>query len=228
MAEENASANAALIWDLPLRLFHWSLAVCVLGCFGTAEFGWLSMQWHFYFGYAILVLLVFRLIWGFVGPEHARFANFLTGPKRLIAYLKDGTSGPGHTPLGALATIALLTVVGVQALSGLFNSDEIQWYGPLSEKVSIEVVEWAADIHERLDKVVIALIVLHLSAIAFYALIKRQNLIPPMLHGYKKRVGTHGIASQRVVLGAIVLLMAIALVWAGITYFPGETRESYY
>jgi cytochrome b len=228
MSEHDQKTKPALIWDLPLRVFHWSLAACVLGCFGTAEFGWLSMQWHFYFGYAILVLLAFRLLWGFVGTEHSRFANFLTGPKKLIAYLQQGTTGPGHTPLGALATLALLVAVGVQALSGLFNSDEIQWYGPLSEKVSMDVVEWAADIHERLDKVVIALIVLHLCAIAFYALIKRQNLIAPMLHGYKKLSGENGIVSQKLMLAVLMLAIAAAVVWAGIAYFPGEVRENYY
>ena len=120
MNDTQAATRKIRLWDLPLRLFHWSLLVCVAGAVATAELD--AMDWHPRFGYAILALLLFRLIWGFVGSTHARFASFVRGPGTVLAYLhsmKDN-KGPsiGHNPLGALSVLALLATLLFQAISG--------------------------------------------------------------------------------------------------------------
>jgi cytochrome b len=101
------------IWDLPTRLFHWALVACIIGAFVTVKLGGLYMDWHARFGAAILGLIVFRLIWGFVGPRYARFTQFVRGPRAILAYLRGAAAPAGHNPLGALSVIALIAVIGV-------------------------------------------------------------------------------------------------------------------
>ncbi len=114
------------VWDLPTRLFHWALAISIVLGIVFVKIGGNAIQWHAYCGYAALALILFRLIWGFVGSWHARFANFIPSPSRLITFLRGETDGGlGHNPLGALSVIALLAVVLIQALTGLFADDDI-------------------------------------------------------------------------------------------------------
>ena len=132
-----------LIWDLPLRVFHWLLVLCVLGAVFCVEVLDDAMQWHGYFGYCILVLVSFRIVWGFIGPVHARFTSFVPTPNRLKKYLQGKTAGGlGHNPLGALSVIGLLVVLAVQAGTGLFADDEIasDILEMLSDGVSIETL----------------------------------------------------------------------------------------
>ena len=175
------------VWDLPTRLFHWSLAVSVVGLIVTAKTG--AMDWHFRLGYFVLALLLFRLLWGFVGGRWSRFSAFLYSPSSLIAYLR-GRAAPahrvGHSPLGALSVFALLGVLGVQLLSGLMSDDAITFTGPLATMVpgawSSAATDWQKDAGQRL---VIALLVLHVLAVLAYVLLKRQTLVRPMLSGDK-------------------------------------------
>ena len=169
------------VWDLPVRLVHWLLAALI-------AFSWWSVHnhhtdWHIWSGCAILTLLIFRLLWGFVGSSTARFANFVRGPRTIAAYLRGRWSGIGHNPLGALSVLALFLAVAVQVGLGLISQDEDGLYfGPLSTLVSSDTSDKARDIHELWFNVILGLIVLHVAAIVFYRL-RGQRLTKPMITG---------------------------------------------
>lgn len=178
------------VWDLPTRLFHWLLLLCVIGLVITGNVGGNWMVWHFRLGYTLLSLLLFRLVWGFVGGHWSRFVHFVPSPQALWRYLRPPAVGAvrpvGHSPLGALSVIALLSVLLLQAVSGLFSDDEIAFFGPLATRVSAEVVGLATWYHKAVGKpLLIALIVLHLLAIAFYRWFRRERLVRAMITGDK-------------------------------------------
>jgi cytochrome b len=174
------------VWDLPTRLFHWSLAALIVVSFVTVKLGGNLMVWHERSGYAILTLLLFRLVWGIAGGRYARFAAFVRGPGAVLAYLR-GAGGaahaPGHNPLGALSVLGLLAVVGFQAVSGLFTNDDIAFEGPLSVKVSGATASLLTTLHRWNEKTIIALVALHLAAILYYRFGKRRDLVGPMVSG---------------------------------------------
>jgi len=173
------------LWDLPTRLFHWLFAAAVLGAIATDLLD--NITWHSYCGYTALVLVVFRIIWGFVGPHHARFSSFVPSLSGLKAFLKDQTLSPlGHNPLGALSVIAMLLIVLVQATSGLFTDDEISFQGPLSKFLSEDMVKFMNQIHSTNHVLVYGIVALHLIAIIYYQKIKKNNLIGPMVYGDKE------------------------------------------
>ena len=175
------------VWDLPIRLFHWLLVLCIITSFITVKIGGNAMELHALSGYCILTLIIFRICWGLVGSYHARFINFVPSPKRLLHYLTGKTSGGlGHNPLGALSVIALLGSVGVQAITGLFTNDDIAFEGPFAKYVSSGTVELLTSIHYFNEKILIAVIALHLCAIFYYQKFKGENLIKPMLLGDKE------------------------------------------
>ena len=182
----HATPASIRIWDLPTRLFHWLFAASVIGAIATVKAGGLWMDWHLPSGVAALVLLVFRVIWGFVGPRYARFSNFVTSPKQLCQYLSaDQTSHTaGHNPLGAWSVIALLIVVGVQAITGLFATDDILTQGPLNVYVSSQTASLMTTIHKWNETPLFILIGLHLLAILVYTL-RGKNLVLPMITGNK-------------------------------------------
>jgi cytochrome b len=173
------------VWDLPTRLFHWALAAAVVGLVVTGRTGGNAMVWHFRFGYAVLALLLFRLVWGFVGGRWSRFASFVPSPAAVGRYLRGrGGDGAGHSPLGALSVVAMLAVLVVQVGTGLVSDDEIAFAGPLSRYVSGSIVGQATGYHKNWGQwLVIGLVALHVAAIVFYVLVRRHTLVRPMLHG---------------------------------------------
>jgi cytochrome b len=180
--EAEASLETMRVWDVPIRLFHWSLVVLI-------PFSWWSatsdhLPWHRLSGYLILGLLVFRLIWGFAGSPTARFSQFLRGPGGVAAYVRGKAKAvAGHNPLGGWSVVALLMALAAQVGLGLFSVDEDSVEaGPLSSLVSFDTGRAIAHLHHRLFWVLVALIVLHLAAIAVYAL-RRRNLVWPMITG---------------------------------------------
>lgn len=208
------------VWDWPVRLSHWVLVLCIAGLYATGEYGWLDMQWHFRFGYAALSIVLFRILWGFFGSEQARFADFVRGPRAVLEYLRTfGQAGErrwlGHNPLGALSVLALLGLVLLQAVSGLLSNDEIAAFGPLSERISTDASEAWTDLHESVQSVLLIFIGLHLLAIAAYRLVKREDLVTPMLTGYKAGEGTDArwrplwlaIALYALSLGAVLAVV---------------------
>ncbi|QWD84931.1 cytochrome b/b6 domain-containing protein [Polynucleobacter asymbioticus] len=175
------------VWDLPIRLFHWLLVICIVGSFITVKIGGNAMEWHARVGYCVLSLIIFRICWGFIGSHHARFIHFVPSPRGLLNYLSGkAKAGLGHNPLGALSVLALLCSVGLQAITGLFANDDIAFEGPFSKYVSSSTVELLTSIHYFNEKVLIVLIVTHLCAIFYYQKFKGENLIKPMLLGDKE------------------------------------------
>jgi cytochrome b len=172
------------VWDLPTRLLHWLLA-------GLIAFSWWSAEYHYddlhiWSGLGIMSLLIFRILWGVFGSSTARFASFVRGPRGVFRYLQGSWRGIGHNPLGALSVLALLAMVAVQVGFGLFASDEDGiMQGPLARFVSIDTGDWAREWHEDLFNLLLALIVLHVAAILFYAL-RGKNLVKPMITGSGK------------------------------------------
>lgn len=178
------------VWDLPIRLFHSALVVCVIGLITTAQLGGAAMLWHFQLGYFTLSLLLFRIVWGWVGGRWSRFSSFLYHPATLWRYIKQPTvpqASVGHSPLGALSVFALLAVLLLQVSSGLMSDDEISNAGPLSRFVSGYLVSNATDYHKNVGKfILLGLALLHVAAIFFYLFKKKENLIRPMVTGDKQ------------------------------------------
>lgn len=172
------------IWDVPTRLFHWTLVALIAFSWWSAEEEYLD--WHIWSGLAILSLLIFRLLWGVVGSSTARFANFVRGPGPILAYLRDmkGWRPVGHSPLGALSVLAMLGAIAVQVGLGLFSIDKDGLVeGPLAYLVSLDASEEIADLHEDWFNVLLVLIGLHLAALLFYRLVLGKRLIGPMFSG---------------------------------------------
>lgn len=169
------------VWDLPVRLVHWLLA-------GLIAFSWWSVHnhhtdWHIWSGCAILALLIFRLLWGFVGSSTARFSSFVRGPRAVAEYLRGGWTGIGHNPLGAISVLVLFGAVAVQVGLGLISEDEDGLYtGPLYRLVTTDASDKARDVHELWFNVILGLIVLHVGAILFYRL-RGRYLTKPMITG---------------------------------------------
>ncbi len=217
---EHAPRQRYRVWDLTTRLIHWALVLLVLLQFGTAEWGWLSMQWHMYFGYATLVLVGVRVLWGFVGSDTARFANFVRGPRAIAAYMRGtlwrGFGHPvGHNPLGALSVLALLTVLAVQGISGLFASHGVHNAGPLAGRVSAATVRWMTQLHDYGQQVLLGLIALHIAAVLLHALARREeHLITAMITGYKRLARDPQLRFVSIG-GAVLLAVALSfLLWA--------------
>jgi len=236
-----------LVWDLPLRVFHWSLLLCIVGLYLTAHadadwLQWLTgsfdvtwMEWHFRFGYTVIGLLLFRVVWGFVGPKHARFGQFLSGPRKLLDYVstvlqRDSKPAIGHNPMGALMVLALLGMVAVQAGSGLFTSDDIVWAGPFFPAVSAAFSTAAGSLHHSNFELLQWLIAAHVAAIVFYAVWKRQRLVPPMVHGHKSAEvvpAEEAIKSSRLPLALVLAVAVTVLVWWVLKQAPPPVDTSY-
>jgi len=204
------------VWDLPTRLFHWALLALVVAAFTTGQLGGNLIVWHGRIGLAIVGLLVFRLVWGLVGSTYARFVNFIPSPRQVLNYLRGHWQGLGHNPIGALSVLALLALLIFQAGSGLMANDDIAFEGPLYPLVSKDTSDWLSGWHRQIVNLLIGLVALHLSAILFYALVKKDNLVRPMITGVKEVADR---AARPAVGGgpaAFVLAAVIALgaVWA--------------
>lgn len=204
----------AYVWDIPIRLFHWLLVLCVIGAFVTAKIGGGLMVWHGRLGLAIFGLLVFRLIWGVIGSTYARFAVFVRGPRAILAYLLGRWHGLGHNPLGALSVLAMLGMLFVQATTGLFANDDIAYSGHLASRIDADLSARITSIHHLLEKLLMVLVALHLGAIAYYARVKKQNLIKPMLTGWADGCPEWSARGGGLAAFIASLLIAALAVWA--------------
>lgn len=177
------------VWDLPVRLFHWVLAILIMVSVVTQNIGGNAMEWHFLSGYAVLALVAFRILWGLVGTRYARFSSFVHGPSAIASYLSGGSDGLpdrrlGHNPIGSLSVFALLGFVLAQAVSGLFANDDIASEGPLVKFISKDLSDKITWFHKDVSaNVLYVLIGLHIAAIAFYYFGKKKNLVTPMITG---------------------------------------------
>ncbi len=177
------------VWDAPTRLFHWALAFCFVGLLVTSQVGGGAMDWHFRFGYGVLTLLLFRMVWGLLGGYWSRFSTFVVGPSGIWLYLQGrghAHDTVGHNPLGTLSVLAMLLFLSLQVASGLMADDEIAAAGPLTRFVSSTWVGNATYYHKDIGKfILLGLVVLHLAAIAFSYFRKHDNLVKPMVTGDK-------------------------------------------
>ena len=175
------------VWDLPIRTFHWLLVFCIAGSLITINLSDNLIEWHAYFGYSVLTLIIFRIVWGFIGSTHARFSSFFPSREKILNYLRGNAPQVlGHNPIGALSVFALLFVLSVQVFTGLFVDDEITFQGPLAKYVPNWVVSFLSEIHEGNQVVIYTLITIHIAAIIYYKKFKGEDLITPMMNGDKK------------------------------------------
>jgi cytochrome b len=220
---QNAKAAAVRVrvWDLPTRLFHWLLAAAVLCCIVSAKTG--AMVWHFRFGLLVLALLVFRLVWGFLGGRWSRFGSFLFAPAKMVRYLRS-TPGEraafevGHNPLGALSVFALLAILLAQVATGLVADDEISNVGPLNRFVEMATASSATSWHNTWGQwIILGLAGLHIAVVFFYLGVKRLNLIGPMWAGDKLlppgTPGSEDSPRQRLVAAVLAAVALAAVVW---------------
>jgi cytochrome b len=205
------TARMMAVWDLPTRLFHWTLVALIALSWWSAENEKLDL--HLWTGMAVLTLLIFRLLWGLFGSSTARFSSFVRGPRSVLGYLQGKWSGIGHNPLGALSVIALIGLVGVVAGLGLFSSDEDGLMsGPLAQMTSLDLSDEITDLHEDLFNVLLVVIGVHVAAVAFYWLAKRQNLVGPMITGKAALdPGTQPMRPGKWWVALLCLIAAIAI-----------------
>jgi cytochrome b len=212
----SAGPTAVKVWDWPVRLVHWLLVVLIATSWVTSEIGGNAMTYHMWSGYTILSLVVFRIAWGFVGSGHARFGSFVKGPGAVARYASGLMRAQharflGHNPLGGWSVVLMLAAIALQATTGLFANDEIFTEGPLASRVSGDTSSLLTTIHRYNFYVVLGLIALHLAAILFYLVVKRENLIGPMFTGRKHvEPGSHTPAPMSSGWLAVVLLAAAA------------------
>lgn len=208
------------VWDLPTRLFHWTLALGVIGLVVSGLLGGNAMVWHFRFGYTVLSLLLFRVTWGLVGGRWSRFSAFIYAPQSVINYLQ-GRGNPehavGHSPIGAGSVFALLGILLAQVSTGLLSDDEIAASGPLTRFVSNATVSLATNYHKNIGKwLLLTLVALHIAAIAFYTY-RKHNLVNAMLHGDKDLVvevpGSRDDAWSRAGAVLVIVLCATFAAW---------------
>ena len=208
------------VWDLPTRIFHWLLVAGIIGLGISGTLGGNVMVWHFRIAYAVLALLLFRIIWGVVGGRWSRFGAFIYSPQSVINYLK-GKGKPehsvGHSPVGAGSVIAMLGILLLQVVCGLVSDDEIAFAGPLTRFVSNAVVGQATGYHKEIGQyLVMGLVALHLLAVLFYVLVRRERLVRPMVHGDKTlpapATPSRDDAASRA-LALVVLAASGALAW---------------
>jgi cytochrome b len=213
------------IWDLPVRLFHWTLVGLLAFLFWSGKTGGNAMEYHMYAGYWVLALVLFRVMWGFAGSTHARFAGFLAGPSRGIAFArqlmsKSSAAVAGHNPLGGWMVVALLVSLLVQTGTGLFSNDDIAAEGPLFPLISKALSDKLSTIHSWNFNLLLALSAVHVAAVLFHVFVKKENLVSAMFTGMKKldadeaaRVPAARFVSSWWALGLFVLaFVAVVLI----------------
>jgi cytochrome b len=227
-----ARGETVVAWDVPTRLFHWTLVTLIAMAWVSRKYGDAGLVWHTWNGYALLVLIVWRLLWGVVGTSTARFAAFVRGPVATVRYgidfaLRRPRSFLGHNPLGGLVVLAMLGLVGLQAGLGLVSYDDHSSLtgGPLSSRVPDAVWEAATRWHIRLFDILLMLIGLHIAANLLYLVWKRENLVAAMISGRKERKAFEDQPEARVESGVkalVCLVVAAVIVFGGIVALGGK------
>ena len=221
-SDNNSAPQSTRVWDLPIRLFHWLLVISLIASWITAESGLEYMDWHMRLGYLTLTLISFRILWGVWGSRPARFSSFLYSPCAMLNYAKnlhkrDSKPHPGHNPLGGAMSLLLLLLVALQAGSGLFANDDIFTEGPLYGWVSNATSDLLTTLHHLNFNLLLGAALLHILAVLFYLLYKRQNLIRAMFTGNMQLTKEQRAATQpqaplwRALL--FILICAGAITW---------------
>jgi cytochrome b len=225
-----------LIWDLPLRLFHWLFACTVIASWYTSDQDNNLIDIHMKLGYFALGLLVFRILWGFVGTKHSQFRSFFPTPKRLINYIGDLKNNQvkdssGHNPLGSLMVFLMIFLISLQAISGLFINDDVFSSGPYYDSVSKEVEQVMMFLHHNVFDFMIAAIAMHLLAIAYYERVKKQSIIVPMITGKKlaaKVDKKNVIKHSKLWIALLIIIVAVGFVYWLVVLNAPVIEEYYY
>ena len=217
MAEGDSDDEVVIVkvWDWPVRLVHWAMVVLLVVQVVTVKMGGNAMTWHMRSGETMLALVVFRVLWGFAGSRHARFASFLRGPRAVLGYARSIVQPPhqwhtGHNPLGGWMVVALLVALLLQAGTGLFSNDDIANEGPLVRLISKDLSDAITGFHHKNAWLVIGLACVHIGAVLVYLFSLKENLILPMLEGTKRApAAAHRAATENPYAGRALLLFAL-------------------
>ncbi|WP_108124727.1 cytochrome b/b6 domain-containing protein [Saccharospirillum mangrovi] len=205
------------VWDLPVRLVHWGLVLCLIVLFVSVNIG--QMQVHFYAGYALSALLVFRLLWALVGTTYARWSSWNLSPRAVFRHLAELAHGKadaalGHNPAGAAMAVLLLLVLTIQAVSGLFFSDDAFWFGPFNMDAPLWAIDLAAWFHPRLPALILLLVSAHILAVLYHRIRFKEPLVEAMVHGRKPAMGNSPARSE-VNRYWLLFSLAAAVIWLG-------------
>ncbi len=215
------TATAVRVWDIPTRLFHWLLVALFAFCWWSAENH--QLEWHYISGTVLLGLFLFRMVWGVIGGSTARFATFVRSPAQVIAYLRSDPAVPrkaGHNPLGGYSVVAILLVLAVQLGTGLFAVDvDGLESGPLSYLVSFDQGREAAELHEVSFNLLLALSGIHILAILFYLVVRKRNLVRPMVTGSDPGIETAEGALKTAPLWRLIFAIVVA---AGLAWWTNK------
>jgi cytochrome b len=222
-AETSTGSQTIKVWDLPIRIFHWSLVLLFIAAYVTNELGTTYFQYHVWCGYSLIVLVCFRIIWGLVGTYHARFIHFVRNPITTLKYALSTLRGTekhytGHNPLGAVMVIVLLLGLLAQGFTGLFTNDEILNVGPLYAYISNDLSLQLTSLHRQLFYWILGAVALHIVAVLVHQFIKRDDIITPMFTGKKVKANDAleqvSIKSSRIILAlSILVVLALVLTW---------------
>ncbi len=232
MSRQSHDGGKVLVWDLPTRLFKWTLVVLVAMAWISNHFGGGTPLWHKWNGYAILTLVVFRVLWGFAGGTTARFATFVRAPAVVLGYARDLVGGRvrhflGHNPMGALMILAMLAALAAQGMLGLFSADDdrIIIEGPLAKLVSDAMVTRASRWHGMIFDLIVVLGVVHVAAVVFYRVFKKDPLIEAMITGRKPArdyEDARATVAGSALVALVCLVVAAAIVLGGIVVLGGN------
>ena len=206
------------LWDVPTRLFHWLIVCCLPLAWWSGETK--NYDIHQWLGYTVIVLVISRVAWGLVGSRHSRFSDFLVGPAKVLAYLRgQGVDSAGHNPLGGWSVLALLLLLLIQAVSGLFNTDDVLFSGPLYYAASTGFRDTMGQVHEIVFYLLLALVFLHITAVLYHQLRLKEKLLQAMIRGGAP--GREGTAVPASGWWAVVVVLAVALgLWWGLEQAP--------
>ncbi len=230
--KDRPASPSRLVWDLPVRLFHWGLVLAVLGAFITHRLGVKYFDYHLVCGYAVIVLVVFRIAWGFVGTRHALFTDFVRGPRKTFGHLRamlrgEDSSPPGHNPVGGAMVVALLGALAAQAGLGLFSNDEIFNAGPFAALISPRLSQDLSSMHRKLFYGIAIAITAHVAAVLWHQWGKREDLLRPMITGRKRLEEDHegGISSSRLGFAIALILLVTGVLAFAIGHAPAVSGE---
>jgi cytochrome b len=206
------------LWDLPTRLFHWLIVCCLPLSWWSAETD--NYDAHQWLGYTVITLVISRVIWGFVGSRHSRFSDFIVGPGKVLAYMRgQGSASAGHNPLGGWSVLVLLLLLLAQAVSGLFNTDDVLFSGPLYYAASTGFRDAMGQVHDIAFNALIALVCLHILVVLYHQLRLKEKLMQAMLKG--SAPGREGRAAAAASWPAVVIVLLVALaLWWGLQQAP--------
>jgi cytochrome b len=213
------------VWDWPVRLFHWSIVALVATAIVTAYVGGAAKEWHMRAGYGVLAMVLFRVLWGFAGTRHARFASFVRGPRAAVRYARlFARRAPpvavGHNPLGGWSVLALLLALLVQAGTGLFANDDLLMEGPLVKLISDALSDRITTLHHLNVWAIGILVGMHLAAVFSHWAVARENLVRPMLTGRKRlhrSLQPEGLERVPHVRAVVLLAASAFAVWWTVT-----------